>query len=141
MPFISASFQQKVGPLVTVGLARPGNFLTRGEDLTDAGIAMFPTLIDTGASTTCISPQAASAVGLRPSGMRPMRSATHSIPVHTYVADVVLPLGGFGSFHPRLLLLEFAAMPGSAFQILLGRDILCQGLLAMSPDGHFTFGI
>lgn len=141
MPFISASFQQKVGPLVTVGLARPGSFEARSEEGTDTGIAMFPTLIDIGASMTCISSRAASVAGLKPTGMRPMRSATHSLPVPTCVADVVLPLGGFGSFHPRLLLLESAAMPGSAFEILLGRDILCQGLLAMSPDGHFTFGI
>jgi len=39
--------------------------------------------------------------------------------------------------------LEFAAPAGQStgYQMLLGRDVICQGALTMSFDGHFTFAL
>jgi hypothetical protein len=36
---------------------------------------------------------------------------------------------------------EFVPPPGTAFDILLGRDILCRGVFSMSFDGHGVFSL
>jgi hypothetical protein len=36
---------------------------------------------------------------------------------------------------------EFMPQPGSGFDMLLGRDILCRGVFSMSFDGHAIFSI
>jgi gag-polyprotein putative aspartyl protease len=104
---------------------------------------LYQSLVDTGASNTCISPAVAKALGLAPVGMRPMGSATHqSVPTNIYIVDLALPLGAgpvwwFGT----LQVFEFAPPPNSPYEMLLGRDILCQGNLTISFDGHFAFSI
>jgi hypothetical protein len=104
-------------------------------------VTTFPALIDTGASSTCISPVVAHTLGLRPIGMRPMTSATQLIAVNVYLVDLVLPFGNSGLVLPSVQVMEFAQAGGGLFQILVGRDVLCQGSLTMSFDGHFTFSI
>ena len=88
-----------------------------------------------------ISPLVVRAVGLAPIGMRQMTSATHSVPVNVYLANLLLPFGQTGYLVPSIPLMEFAQGWGDSFQILLGRDILCQGILTLSFDGHFTFAL
>jgi hypothetical protein len=68
-----------------------------------------------------------------------MASATHSIPVNVYLADLILPFGDAGYVTPSAQVMEFVPPPGGPFQILIGRDIICRGSLTMSFDGHFTF--
>lgn len=105
---------------------------------------MFEALVDTGATTTCISPAIATLIGLVPAGMRPMGSATHQgVPTNTYLVDLGLPLTTGQSTNVwwlgTYLVFEFTPPQNSPYQLLLGRDVLCKGTLTLSFDGHFTF--
>ncbi|MBI1928060.1 aspartyl protease family protein [Candidatus Poribacteria bacterium] len=97
--------------------------------------------MDTGASATCISSQVAQSVGLQPIGMRPMTSATHSVPVNVYLVDLLLPFGNGVHILNNVKVLEFIPVGGSPFQMLVGRDIICRGTFTISFDGHFTFSL
>jgi hypothetical protein len=73
--------------------------------------------------------------------MRPMGSATHhGVPTNTYVVDLGIVFSGIWWF-PGIQVFEFAPRANAPYRILLGRDILCQGALTISPDGHFSFSI
>jgi hypothetical protein len=95
--------------------------------------------MDTGASATCISPTVAQTVGLQPIAKRPMVSATQAIPVNVYLVDLILSFGPNHFVVNGMQVMEFSAEKGSRFQVLLGMDIIRQGLLTISFDGHFTF--
>jgi hypothetical protein len=73
--------------------------------------------------------------------MRSMTSATHSIPVNVYLADLVVPFGTLAFGLPGQQVMEFAAPTASPYQVLIGRDIICRGALSISFDGHFTFSL
>ena len=94
MPVLSSRFDPGIGPLINVGVVQPGALSSGGPP--PPQIPTFPALVDTGASSTCISATVAQAVGLRPVGMRPMTSATQSVPVNVYLADLLLPFGTAG---------------------------------------------
>lgn len=73
-------------------------------------------------------------------GMQQMASATHVIPV-TYLMDVGVVFGGSVLWQSNLQFLEFQPTAGSPYEILMGRDLICQGALTISFDGHYTFSI
>lgn len=139
MPCLSGRFDPGIGPIINVGVLQPGTMSPPTTAATK--IVTFPALIDTGASVTCISPHVAKTLGLQPMGMRPMLSATHSVPVNVYLVDLVLPFGAAGFLMAGAQVMEFATAGGSPFQILVGRDIICRGALTISFDGHFTFSV
>jgi hypothetical protein len=139
MPCLSGQFNPNIGVIINVVVLPPG-LLSPGATVS-VPITPFPALIDTGASMTCISPQVVQAVGLQPMGMHSMVSATQTIPVNVYLVDLLLPFGTAGLFQAGVQVMEFAGDPGSPFQMLLGRDILCRGTFTMSFDGHFTFSL
>jgi hypothetical protein len=88
---------------------------------------------------TCISGDVAKALALTPLGKRPMTSATHAIPMNIYIVDMALPFGKLSYVLQGMQVMEFNWQQGAPFQILLGRDVLCQGTFTMSFDGHYTF--
>ena len=135
MPCLSGRYHPGIGPIVNVGVAKPGTLTPTAA----APAVAVPALLDTGATSTCIALSVANVVGPSPIGMRPMVSATHSIPVNVYLADLVMPFGASGFAVSGSQLMEFTPHPAAPFQILVGRDIICQGLLTISFDGHFTF--
>jgi hypothetical protein len=139
MPCLSGRFEPGVGVLINV-VVLPSGTLTPGGAIT-APLTAFPALIDTGATVTCISPQVIQAVGLQPIGMRPMTSATQSIPVNVYLVDLILPFGNAGHAIPSTQVMEFVGNGAAPFQILVGRDLLCRGTFTLSFDGHFTFSL
>lgn len=70
-----------------------------------------------------------------------MGSATHQgVPTNVYLADIGLLFSGVFWF-PSMFLFEFNPPANSPYQMLLGRDILCQGLLTISFEGHYSFSI
>lgn len=139
MPCLSSRFDASIGPLINI-FVTPVGILT--PDATASGkIVAFPALIDTGASNTCISLTVAQTVGLQPIGKRPMTSATHSVPVNVYLVDLVLPFGNAGLVLSSIEIMEFNPPGGCPFQMLVGRDIICKGVLTMSFDGHFSFSL
>ena len=110
---------------------------TAPTQLTGAGAQA---LVDTGASQTNISPQLAAHLKLRPRGKVTIQGATGSNPVNTYHVDLILSFGAQSIAVPNLNVCEFD--PGRApFQVLIGRDIICQGVLTMDFAGRFTFSI
>ncbi|MDP3938286.1 MAG: hypothetical protein Q8R92_09140 [Deltaproteobacteria bacterium] len=139
MPCLSGKFDPAVGPIVNIAVLAPGSWTPSG--ITVPSVVLFPALIDTGATTTCISGAVASTVGLSPIGMRPMTSATHSVPVNVYLADLVVPFGTLGFGLPGQQVMEFVTSAAGPYQVLLGRDIICRGSLSISFDGHFTFSL
>jgi hypothetical protein len=70
-----------------------------------------------------------------------MVSATHVTPVHVYLVDLVIPFGDADTLRQGAQVMEFAPPAGSPFQILLGRDVICGGVLTISFDGHFSFSL
>ena len=69
-----------------------------------------------------------------------MNSASHTVtPANVYLVDLVILFGQAGLTVPGLQVMEFAHATGRPFQVLIGRDVICQGSLTISFDGHFTF--
>ena len=137
MPCLTGRYTPQLGLITNMGLAPVGSATPNAP----APTSIFPALIDTGASNTCISPQVAQALNLKPIGLRPMTSATGINPVNVYLVDLVFPFGNVGFVKPGAQVMEFAAPQGNPFQILLGRDIICTGVLTLSFDGHFSFSL
>jgi len=137
MPCLSGSFDRSLGVVIQLGV------VPSGTDLAQLGsnARLFPALLDTGASATCISPLVVSALGLAPIGKRPMVSATGAVPKNVYLVHLLVPFGQVAHFVRDAQVMEFDADQNTPFQILIGRDIICQGALTMSFDGHFTFSL
>jgi hypothetical protein len=57
------------------------------------------------------------------------------------MVDLILPFGATDFIMHGTQVMEFAAEGRSRFQMLLGMDIIRQGALTMTFDGHFTFCI
>lgn len=137
MPCLSGRFVPNIGPLINVGVIPTG--VTPSSGSARSTISTFPALLDTGATMTCISQSVAQSANLRPIGMRSMVSATQSLPVNVYLVDLLLPFGPAGLIIQGAQVMEFSAAGVSPFQVLVGRDIICQGTLTISFDAHFTF--
>lgn len=140
MPCLSGRYDPRLGLLLPVGVLAPGSVNPNQSQLTGS-LTLFLALIDTGATTSCISPAVATQIGLKPSGMRLVASATHSVPMNIYLVDLVFTFGQVANVRPAVETIEFAVDASSPFQMLLGRDVLCTGVFTMSHDGHFTFSL
>jgi predicted aspartyl protease len=101
--------------------------------------AYFDALVDTGATTTCISRRVVEALALVPIGMCDMLTAGETLACPIYLADVIIPFGDTDFALTDVKLLEFNAPKD--LDILLGRDILCRGHLSLSFDGHLAFSL
>ena len=110
---------------------------------------MFQALIDTGASSTCISSDVVSRVGLVPTGKTMMSGVTGQKPVDQYSFSLGFLLSPTahpdGSLSGPIIVrsvqgLEFNKGVAS-FDVLLGRDIICSGALSLSFDGHFLLSL
>jgi hypothetical protein len=139
MPCLSGSFNPAIGLLINVGILPAGTL--RPGSAPPIPLNTFPALVDTGATVTCIAPSVVQHLGLQPIGMRAMVSATQTIPVPIYLVDLILPFGNTGFVLSSTQVMEFAPAGGSPFQILVGRDVICQGILTLSFDGRYTFSI
>lgn len=139
MPCLSGKFIPSQGIFINLAIAKAGTIVPTVA--TPLQLPTFVSLIDTGATRTCISKQAATAAGLIAIGKLPMVSATQTIPMDFYLADILLPMGTAGLHLPNMQLMEFNCDPNSPFQILVGRDILARGVLTVSFDGHFSFSV
>jgi len=147
MPCISGTHDPGVGILLQVGLL-PGGAVEAGHqqemyaDQTQNQLALAGTqaLVDTGASKTSISPRLAEHLALRPRGKVTIQGATGSISTNAYHVDLVLSFGAQSIVVGNLGVCE--CDPGwGPFQVRIGRDIICQGVLTMDFSGRFTFSI
>ncbi len=139
MPCLSGKFNPGGGPIIQVGIQRPQ--LESEVGPSQQKIEYFNTLIDTGATVTCISSIAVRTLNLNSIGLREMVSATDTSPVNVYLTNLIIPFNSEMVVFPNTQVLEFAIGINSPFQLLLGRDVLCKGTFTLSFDGHFTFSL
>jgi hypothetical protein len=74
------------------------------------------------------------------SGLSLGSATQQAVPTNTYLVDLGILFSSIFWF-PGIQVLEFTPPPGGPYLLLLGRDILCQGVLTISLDGHFAFSI
>jgi hypothetical protein len=83
----------------------------------------FQGLMDTGATTCCISANVIAALGIKSAGMRPMGSATDpSAPTNTYIIDLAVIFASpavISWWFPNLLVYEYTPPPNCGHEILL----------------------
>ena len=146
MPAVSGDYDPDVGILLQVGILTGGAVQATqraedvGNDLAVSG-AQALGLVDTGASkTSIISPRLASSLGLKPSGKTLVQGVTGAMQVNSYAVDLML---GFGAHSAVIENLEVCELDlGQArFNMLIGRDVLCRGVLTMDLAKRFTFSI
>lgn len=137
MPCQSGKYQPQLGAIIQISVTPAGQAskITKQQ----GQLTLYAALVDTGATTTCISSRVAQSENLLPTGKQPMVSATQTAPVNQYIVDLVLPFGSQGFINRNATVLEFTPHAKSPFQMLLGRDILCNGYFALGFDGTFTF--
>lgn len=143
MPAFSGQFDWNAGLIWQVG------FFTGDPQPPDTSpFSVHSALVDTGASRTCIAKSLAKEINARPIGKTEMQTAGGNISVNIYDVHVALILGSAknpdGSVSsqvtvtPNVRVLEFE--PGrTTYRALIGRDILRNGVLTLSFDGHFSY--
>jgi hypothetical protein len=138
MPCLSGRFTPNAGIILSLACLPPRDSIPAS----NATPSFFSSLLDTGASDTCVSPKVAQTLGIQPIGLIPMSSASHvNVPTNTYLIDLGIVFGDTIFWQNDTQVLEFQPVTGSPYEMLLGRDIICQGTLAVSFDGHWTFAI
>ncbi len=93
-------------------------------------------LIDTGASSTCISSLIVEQLGLIPFDFQKVHTATGETEQLLYDAGVVLPIS-----QPNIISVQTpcADLTGQPFQVLIGRDILSRCTICYNgADNSFT---
>lgn len=151
MPCISGQFDRTTGLIIIVLLSQPGGVkaartaaqtaaaqgLESSAQLSAAGV---PALIDTGADSTCISSALAQRLELRPHGKMRVVGATGPKPMNTYLVDLAIMFGDKGLVTESIQVTEFHNS-SPHYEVLLGRDIICQGVLTLGFDGHYSFSL
>jgi gag-polyprotein putative aspartyl protease len=126
-----------VGPVIEVRIAVNESVETA---LRDAGAPvpaplLVPAMIDTGASCTVIREGLAQQLGLQPTGVRTIHTASHSnVRCYEYLVRLLLPAN-------ILFETDVVEIPlkGQHIDCLMGRDILAQGILVyIGTDNRFT---
>lgn len=139
MSCLVGQFDPKMGVGLQVIVAPPERS-PHGVDVSSSAVRRLA-LIDTGTTTTIITPQVVQELGLLPTGrMRSLVGTMQSGPVQTYCVTLVVPMNGDAGVFPHLEVLA-APLDAGLVQVLLGLDILCRGVFTMSYDGHFTFSL
>lgn len=105
-------------------------------------------LVDTGATATSITPQAAVKLKLRMAGRRTVLTASGATDVPFYFFQVgfsfpspVEPVSQATQFEvlPEPVIGSTLIFDNSPFDILLGMDVISQGNLMIRRDGSFSF--
>jgi hypothetical protein len=119
------------------------------EGVPPVNLQYYMALMDTGASHTAISAKVISDLSLSPMGKQPVGGVHGSHPTNLYQFQVglVFPQSQMATGVVQANITTFPTNgtefinTGYAFDVLLGRDVLCRGLFAMSFDGHATLSV
>ena len=143
MPVLSRNFNPRIGPLIQVIVAPPGQVRPlAGHTVQEARKALnvYELLVDTGADTTCISKEVVDSLELSPQGTIPMTTPDGLSYPSTYLADIAIPFGEMVFTLESQQVIEFKGDTKN-YKGLIGRDILCRGVLNISFNGIFTFAL
>jgi len=136
MPCLSGEYDPAVGVLLQVAVL-PGGTL---EQSPQGEAPVFSGLLDTGADVTCISDRVVSLLGLQPTGKGQVVGVTGTGVSNQYLVDLLLQFGNQHIGIPDHSVSAFGA--GSPFfDVLIGRDIICKGVLTIDFAGRFTFSV
>jgi hypothetical protein len=108
-------------------------------------VTFYNALIDTGASCTCITNKIINDVGLTPAGKQSVGGVHGKKVVNQYQFQVALLFpqaqAASGTVTANAMAIPVTGVefdsPGG-FDVLLGRDVICRGILHISWDGHGT---
>lgn len=148
MSSLAIKFDPTVGPVLPVTIMTVNADGSPTQIVGDQNdMHVFNGLLDTGASRTCISARVVSNVALVPTGKIQILGVTGTKLVNEYrfgigflIAQAPQPAGEITSQWEMMPIHgSFFDGSGSGFDVLIGRDILCQGVFTMSFDGHVTF--
>jgi hypothetical protein len=148
MPSLWIRFNPKVGPILQVLVWKPGFVPPQGAPAAPMSANLNNALLDTGASCSCISDKVIKSEGLVPSGKQQVGGVHGSQSTNAYRFQIAIPFvqgqNVSGSVNANVMVyningIEFIPLP--AIEVLIGRDILCNGVLTMSFDGHATLGL
>lgn len=138
MPSISGKFDKQKGIIIQIGVAAAGSFGHSTNGRKPVAIQQIPALVDTGATNTCLSPAVINELGISAVGKIPIQGVGGVHPTNIYRVDLMLIYGPQQMVRPNIQITEFKAGIHSPFQALLGLDVLGDGVLTMSFDGHFS---
>ena len=147
MPCISGQYDPSIGVILQVSVV-PGGTLQRsldqmvrsGEEGGNVQAFAANGLMDTGADSTCISPQIVGSLGLQPNGKVAVSGSTGSSPMNQYMVDLLLQFGQNSIFYENRMVVEYASS-SPHHNMLIGRDIICSGVFSMDFGGHFSFAV
>ena len=142
MPCIAGRFNPRVGPILEVAVVDT-DFDPTAE--TSPTLHTYGALIDTGASSTCVSQKVVAEVGLVPTGKVPLAgvAGVSLVDQFTFGVGFILPTeqepsGNVrGDLHVSQVLGCQFDKGEAVFDVLLGRDVICGGAFHMSFDGRF----
>ena len=148
MPLISGRYDPAVGAITQVAILKAPPRVNGGTQKLSE-LRLFQALIDTGASCTCISQKVAEDLELQPIGKELMKTPAGEIAQNTCQFHVGFLVGQkqepTGAVSGSLLLLTVKGSEfhntGTGFEVLLGRDIICQGAFTLSFDGHYLLSL
>jgi hypothetical protein len=143
MPSLSINYVAAIGPLLQVVISPPG-FIPGATPPT-----FFMALIDTGASHTGITSKVITQLTLPPAGKQPV-GGVHGLRatnIYHFQVGLAFPTGQptpGGTISANIIQIPVVGaefVSAGSFDGLLGRDVLCLGVLCMSFDGHAVFSI
>ena len=138
MSSLRGSFDPLGGVIVEIGIAKPNSFPSQQTGPVP-NIVRVKALLDTGATRTSIKATIAERVGLPIRGKWQVQSIHGTQPTNWYDGDVVLYFDepqGESYVAPEIRLVELAY--SSAFDALLGRDVLCKFDFRMTKAHEFV---
>lgn len=139
MPCLSGQYDPKVGVLLEVGVL-PGGSLEPQIQTEIPHATVVSALLDTGADHTCISSIFARSLGIKEVGKVAVTGATGTASMNQYLIDMILRFGPNNIFIPNHIVTELKA-DSPNYRMLIGRDIICQGIFTMEFSGRFSFSV
>lgn len=148
MPCLSIPYNPRIGPLIQLAIWPPGyappSAMVPGT--APLQVSLYTALIDTGASNTCISAKVIADLGLSPSGKVAVGGVHGSQATNGYQFQVAIvfiqgPPSATGAVLTNAHVTPVSGVefiPSGAFDVLLGRDVICMGSFTMTFDGHAT---
>ena len=141
MPCLSGTYDIAVGVLLQVAIVPGGRLNELQSQVSDSlNAAAVQGLMDTGADVTCISPAVVEQAGLMPVGKIQSVGVTGTSPMNQYTVGILLRFGAQAIGLDNLTVVEFRGESPN-FQVLIGRDIICRGVLTMDFNGRFSFSV
>lgn len=144
MSALTRQFNPRIGPLLQACIASPGQFRSLAgqphtqQAVLQAGLHEF--LLDTGADATCISQEIIHSLQLSPQGQIQITTPSGVAHANTYLVDIAIPFGNQLFVRGGQQAMEFNGNTNH-YKGLIGRDIICSGVLNISFDGRYTFAL